>query len=350
MKSTLLTVAALLLCQAAGADTIILKSGESMEGSILREDAENYFIQVNVTESIKEEKVVPKADVSRIKKVSEDEKAFARISGLTPAPDLLEEAGYTARIERIEAFLEAYPSGSNKKSAEDMLAELKAELEVISAGGAKMEGVMIPAEEYAANAYALDEQIAAQRISDAIGRRAFLNSLRRFEDYEARFSQAAGRSKVVEQINQVLAAFGASLRESLDTFDKRMEMRETGLERMSQEDRAQTEKALEDRYAQLDAKFEKEKAAKEKWITPDINHKESLTEALRQVDATVKALDSGKVVAPEKPLEEVYRDTWTTLGSADEEAKKTALEAARRAKLPDIYLEKLTERAGIAPN
>ncbi|MGJ8644742.1 MAG: PTPDL family protein [Luteolibacter sp.] len=350
MKSTLLTVAALLLCQAAGADTITLKSGESMEGSILREDAENYYIQVNVTESIKEEKVVAKADVKSVEKVSEEEKAFAKISELTPAPDLLEEEGYTARIERIEAFLEAYPSGSKKKSAEDMIAELKGELEVIAAGGAKMEGLMISPEEYEANAYALDEQIAAQRISDAIGRRDFLSSLRRFEDYETCFSQAAGRPIVVNQINQVLAAFGASLRESLATFDQRMERRETGLERMSQEDRTQTKKALDERYAQLNAKFEEEKAAKEKWITPDINHKQSLTEALRQVDATMKKLDSAKVIATEKPLEDVYRDTWTALGDADEEAAQTAIMEARRAKLPDIYLEKLTERAGIAPN
>lgn len=350
MKSILLTAATLLTCHFAGADTIILKTGESMEGSIVREDAENYYIQVSVTESIKEEKVVSKADVTRVEKESAEEKAFAKIAELTPAPDLMEAAAYTARIERIEAFLGSYPAGSLEKKAQEMIAELKGEMEIIAAGGAKMEGLMIRPEEYKANAYALDELIAAQRISDDIGRRDFLSSLRRFEDYEARFSQASGRQQVVDQIKQVLAAFGASLKDSLGSFDQRMEMRDTGLERMSQEDRGQTKKALEERYAQLDAKFKEEKAAREKWVTPDINHKETLSEALKQVEATIKKLDSSKESEPEKPLEEVYRDSWAALRTGNEEAKKAVIAGARQAKLPDIYLEKLMEHAGIAAN
>lgn len=349
MKPNLLTAAVLLICQATEADTIMLNNGESLEGSIVREDADNYYIQVNVTRSIKEEKVVAKTDVKRIDKESEEEKAFKEISGITPTPDLLEEEGYTARIQKIEEFLEAHPSGSMKSKAEQMTAELKAELEIISAGGVKMQGLMVQPEEYDANAYALDEQIFAQRIKNDIERRDFLGSLRRFEDYEARFSQAAGRAEVVDQIKQVLAAFGASLKNSLAAFDQRMQTQDAGLERMSQSDRNQTKKALEDRFAELDAKFEEEKAGDEKWITPDINHKESLIEALKQVESTMKKLESSKASMVDKPLEDVYRESWKMLGSADEEAKKAAMDKARGAKLPDIYLEKLSERAGIAP-
>lgn len=348
MKPIILTAAALLICQAAGADTIVLKSGKSIEGSIVREDAENYYIDVNVTKSIKEEKPVAKADVLSIEKDSEDTKAFAAISGLTPTPDLLEEDAYAARIAKIEEFIVAYPDSSFKKPAEKMVEELKGEMEIIAAGGAKIEGLMILPDDYAANAYAFDEEVAAKHIHDAVSRRDFLSALRLFEDYEASFSQAAGRAVVVDKIKQVLAAYGASLSQNLDSFDKRMEMRATGLERMSPEDRAQTQKALDEQHAALEAKFAEEKAAKEMWITPDANLKESLTEALRQVDAQSKKLESGKATpATEKPFEELYREIWSALGSGDADAKKNTLDVARKAKLPDIYLEKLTERAGI---
>ena len=322
-----------------------------MEGSILREDAANYYIQVHVTATIKEEKVVAKADVKSVEKESPEDKDFVEISKLIPAPDLLEAEGYAARIASAEKFLEKYPAGSQKKAVEDIIVELKSEMETVSAGGAKMGGLMIKPEEYAANAYAFDEQIAAQRITDAIGRRDFLTSLRRFEDYDADFSQAAGRAEVVDQIKQVLAAFGASLEESLSSFEMRMERRDVGLMRMSGEDRAQTKSALDERHAETEAKFQAEKNSKEVWVTPDVNHKESLTESMRQVNATKRRLESSKTMnAPEKSLEDVYRDTWTALGSGDETEKKTILDGARRAKLPEIYLEKLTERAGIAPN
>lgn len=351
MKSILSAAAVLLICYAANGDTILLKSGESVEGLILREDAENYYIKVKVTKSIKEEKIIAKADVQSIEKETEDSKAFAGIVGLVPTPDLLEIEEYTARIETVTAFIGAYSDSPLMAEAEKILAELQNEFEAVSAGGAKMEGLMINEENYAANAYAFDEVISATRIHADIARRDFLGALRRFEDYEANFSLAAGRGEVVEKIKQVLVVHGGSIQQSLNSFDKRMEMRATGLERMNPEDRSKSKKALETLQAAIRAKFEKEKAANETWITPDTNLKESLIDALRQVESQMSKLESEKTTpALEKPLEEVYRETWASVISGDAASKKALLSEARNARLPEIYLEKLAERAGIALN
>ncbi|MEP2775136.1 MAG: PTPDL family protein [Luteolibacter sp.] len=349
MKSIILTAAALLICQASQADIIFLKSGESIEGTILSEDAEKYIIQVNVTKSIKDEKTVAKADVKRVDRETADAKEFGSISRLVPAPDLLTVEEYAARIAKFAEFIETYPNSPLKKQAEVRIEELKAEMEVIEAGGAKMGGLIISPEEYAANAYSLDNQIAAKRINDAVGRRDFLSALRLFSEYEKDYSECVGRPEVVEKMQQVLAVYGASLQENLDSYDKRMEMRATGLERMSAEDRAQTQKALEEQQAKIDERFDAEKASQEKWITPDSNHKESLSEAMRQVESEMTRLESSKAIpAPETPPGQVYRETWIAVGSGDDESKKAALDVASRAKLPAIYLEKLTQRAGIA--
>lgn len=351
LSSLFIAAAALVVCHTAHADRVILNSGDSIEGTIIREDDAHYYVQVQVTKSIKEEKIVPKADVKSIERESGDAKAFEPLSGLVPAPDLLEVEEYATRIATIEEFIKAHPESSLKEEAEKMVEELRGEMEIVSAGGVKMGGLVISSQDYAANAYALDEAIAAKRIESDVARRDFLGALRGFEKYQTSFSQAAGRAEVVEKIKQVLAIYGTSLRRNLESFDVRMEKSMMGLEQMAPEDRSQTQKALESQKAQIEKKYSEEKASRIKWITPDTNLKQSLTDALRAVESEAKKLESGRAApAPEKPFEELYREAWRALDEGDDEAKAKIIDDARRARLPDAYLEKLTERAGITTN
>ena len=50
----------------AFADTFVLKDGTTIEGTVIRQDDDaNYVIEVQVTSTIKDERVIPKADVVR---------------------------------------------------------------------------------------------------------------------------------------------------------------------------------------------------------------------------------------------------------------------------------------------
>ena len=73
----------------AVADTFFLKDGTTMEGKILRQDATAYFVEVNVTKSIKDERSIAKADVVKVEREQPDLIAFVELSKLIPAPDLL---------------------------------------------------------------------------------------------------------------------------------------------------------------------------------------------------------------------------------------------------------------------
>lgn len=359
--------------QGAYADTIVLNNGEKIEGDILREEDGNYIVEVKVSGSIKEEKIVPKSEVKLIEKEKEDVKAFKLIEELVPTPSRLNVEDYEARIERVSDFVAKYPSSAGVAKAEEMLGILNKELEVIRMGGVKIQDELIPAAVYNANAYEFDALIAGKDIADAINRRDFLRSLRLFTEYEKTFSEAEGRAEIAEKIIQVLAAFGARVNESLASFDSRMKARQEGLGSMSAESRAATERAIADQMESLEKRFLKEKEAKQTWITPDANHKASLEEARRQIESEMKRIQGKPTVKLETTsLAEAYRSAWIKLTpeevvvkseeEEEEEIEETEEElklkaAAKKAekeaillnlktlRMPEIYIQKLRKHA-----
>lgn len=343
---SLLAACSLLSFFSAQADVVVLKNGENIVGTIVREDDEKYVVEVNVTGTIRDEKTIARADVVRIERQPEDEKAFLKLAGLAPAPELLPVEGYEERIAQLEGFLKEYPDSSNAAKAKELIESLKEELAVISAGGIKFGEGIIPADEYEANAYEYDARIAEKKIRDAASRRDMLGALRMFDEYEARFGQPVGRDGLASLMLQVLAAYGASIADNLASLDSRLSERESGLSRMAPDDRARSERALKEQMDELTERFNEEKSSRMKWVTPHAFHKESLDEAQRQVTAEVARLGK-EAPAPETPLAEVYRSAWEKLLGGTDEQKNAVIEEAKANKLPEYYLTKLRERAGL---
>jgi hypothetical protein len=59
-------------------------------------------------------------------------------------------------------------------------------------------------------------------------------------------------------------------------------------------------------------------------------------------------LETAKAKVIEVPVAETYRLAWGKLAAGTEEEKKAVLEDAKKNGLPEPYLVKLRERAGIA--
>jgi hypothetical protein len=230
-----------------------------------------------------------------------------------------------------------------------MISVLEEELAIVSEGGIKLGEEMISPENYMANAYEYDSAISAQAIKDAAKRRDFLDALRKFTKYEITFADSADRAAVASLITQVLEVYGTNVKESLDSLTVRQEKRDEGLITMSPEDRSQTKRALEDQNTRLEAKFRAEMDAKESWITPDVFHRASLEEAAKQVENETRRLEIPNTNTPlEISVAEAYRKAWSKLAGGTDEEKKVVLSEARSNKVPEAYLEKLSERAGIA--
>ncbi|MES2983337.1 MAG: PTPDL family protein [Verrucomicrobiota bacterium] len=341
-----LSICSLFFLAQASADTLLLNNGKSQEGKVIFEDATYYLLEVQVSEGIKDEMKFLKSDVKSITKETPDIEKFEKLKELASVPDLLGVAEYEARVKKVQDFIKGFPASEKLKEAQLILDSLTAELEVVRAGGMKLSGKMVTAEQYASTAYAYDQLIAVQKINRDISYGNFLGALRLFSDYESKFANGKMREELVPKIKQVLTVHQASLTESLAGFDARLKAREAGLARMSPEDKLSTERALDEQMANVKTRYDAEKATKNTWITPDAYLKESLVEALRQVDNEIKRLST-----PPKnelsliSLEDSYREAYEKLPGASPEEQKTIFEKLKRERMPDYYVAKLKDRA-----
>lgn len=344
---SLLAASSLFLSHTVPADIIIFKTGERLEGKVLREVDGNIVVEVKVTASISDEKTIPRVEVLRIEKETEDEKLFRSMAAFVPAPDLLSEKDYKERMERLEAFLQDYPDSRQERKVKQMLDALGAELDVVSLGGVKLDGKMVTRDQYMANAYGYDARISERKIKDVVARRDYLAALRMFAEYEARFPESEGRVGVSALMLQVLGAYRAIVTENLASLDGRLKERENGLLSMTMEDRLKSERAIRDRTDAIAKRYADEKAAHETWVTPDAFHKESLASTLTQITAMIGRLEIG-TPTPGLSIAEVYRDAWKKLADGTDEEKIAVLESAKENRLPEPYLVKLRERAAVS--
>ncbi|WP_411825525.1 PTPDL family protein [Luteolibacter sp. AS25] len=337
----------LFLTHLINADTVVLKNGEEIKGKVIREDEDNVVIEVMVTKSIKDEKTVPRAEIDLVRKVSPESKEFSVIQKLLPTPDLLSEEGYEERITQVEKLIRKYPDARQVVGAKKVLAELRNEVELVRDGGFKFGGEFIAESDYDSNAYEYDVAIAEKEINDTVSRGDYLQVLRLFEDYEEKFNKPESYGEMRQLLLKVLSVYGKSVEQNLESFDRRLKARDNGLQQMAGEDRINSKKAIEEKDALVESRFQQEKDAKETWVTPDPYHEDSLSSAAKQVERTVDRLESSDArEMPEKPLAEVYRSYWKKYGTADEKMRKDFEKDLKKSGLPEAYVKKLEQRAG----
>ncbi len=341
-----LSFCCLAIIASASADIVLLNNGQTLEGKIMFESDTHYTLEVQVSKGIKDEKQILKSEVKSITKQEPDNLKFTELKGLVPVPDLVGVIEYEMRIKKLTDFINEFPSSKKLEEVRKIQELLKSELEVVRAGGFKYSGQLIKADEYLSNAYAYDESIISQKINRDINNRNLLGALRLFSDYELKFSEGKSRVDIVPKIKQVLQIYKTNLSESLSGYDDRIKAREVGLARMTEDDRQRTEKALEEQAENLKEKLNREKTLKVTWVTPDENYKDSMVEALRQVENEIKRLDAPPkfILTATQPKEEAYRDAWNQLPGASVEDQKKILDNLKRDRMPEYYLEKLRTR------
>jgi hypothetical protein len=206
MKTRHLTTACLFLALSAtvDADTFQLKDGTSLEGRVIREDSTSYFLEVQVTKSIKDERTIAKADVRSIEREQPDLKAFEAIQPLLPTPDLLTADEYSQRIRAVEKFLADHRGSSRSKVAKEMLAKLKSEANEILAGGIKMNGRIVTPADYRANAYEIDARVQEAKIRAMIKEGNYLQALRAFNDMSRDFRNTTAHQDILPLITQTI--------------------------------------------------------------------------------------------------------------------------------------------------
>jgi len=332
------------------ADSFELKDGTKFEGTILREEGSDYIIQVQVTKSIKDERRIPKADVVSQVAEKKDETAFPEIAKLIPAPDLLDEAGYDARIGKVERFLKDFPKSSKNLDARKIHDTLETERAVVAEGGIKFEGKMVTASERAPKAYALDASILASSLKSAVEAGDVLTALRTWTKLETDFSGSSAYRENIPYIVKVMRAHLGNVTTTLNGLDARVKTRASGLAGMNGNDRVRSEQAIQEEQDAYLARVAREKADGIKWPSLDPYVKVPLEETKRMLDSEIRRLtnlDPGNLRNTEEAYEEAY--AAITKPAATPQEIQTAISKAKGVNLPAAYVEILTKAAPANP-
>ena len=340
--TTLIPLICVLMSAGSSADTFVLKNGERLDAKILKENDDSYLLSVKITKSIRDEKTVAKSDVAEIIPEKTDEVAFEALKGLVPVPDLTGADEYSRRIGLLTKFIKENPKSPLVTQAETMLATLKSELEATSAGGIKLEGKIIPAEEYTADAYDIDARIIEKRVRDAAARGDLVSAMRGIDLLQTDFKLTASRRALLPLKGQILRAYKAQIDEQLASFDARTEKRKVGLAQMAGDARANAERALEEELTALRASAGADKNARPRWGATHPFDRDSLEEAQEtiedEMDDTIE--DNGKDAG------KVYRNIHRIIAEqTDADTLQDTVLKADEYEIPAKYTDKLKEAA-----
>jgi hypothetical protein len=327
------------------AETFTLKDGSTLEGKIISEAGDSYVLDVQVTKSIRDEKTVLKSDVVKISRELADLKAFEALGKLSPTPDFMTAEEYQVKIAALGKFLRTYPVGTKTKEVEAALETLKSEYAIVSAGGIKMEGRMISADNYKQNAYDLDARVLEAKIRRLVDAGQYIPALRQFTEFDRDFRTSLAYGDLLPLITKVIQNQQTEAKAALASLPARLKQREVGLQQMAGEARTATDLAIKEENAAIDANYKAEKEAKEKWVTPNAYHKASLDDIDKLSVTELTRLAAVKTLIA-KDGGEAYRNVYSVVNSdANSAAVSAAMTAAKTALVPARYLAPLEAQA-----
>jgi len=213
----------LLLCLAGGlrADTVILKSGEKVDGKILSETDSEMTISVNVTATIKDERVVKKTEIDKVLKVSPDSEAWTPLMGLTPGVDSLELDDYSRVILALQYFITSHPESTFVPQAKERLATFTDEQKLVEQGQMKVEGQWLTKERVAEERVQIGGRILLNRMKRSASVGLLTEAMAIFDQMEKGFNGSASYPEAVEYARQILPPLKVAVEQRQAQYKRR---------------------------------------------------------------------------------------------------------------------------------
>ena len=283
-----------LVCGFAGADTVKLKTGETITGNITAEDATSVTIEFAVegTRGIKDERRIEKSEIETFRKDDPADKAWAELTKAIPTADLMGTAEYDVLTGKVDAFIAAHKTSNRAAEARRLLTALKEERAQVAAGGMKLDGVWISPEQYQREKYWVDGRIALKQMGDLAKAGRRMEALRVFEKLEASHGGTTILANAVTQVVPVLKAYGASLAEAIANHPATMAQRSKVLTTLTPEERRKTGELQNAEVAAHKAKLEEDRKSGTKWLVMAAFDLEELKKASDLVEKEIQRLST----------------------------------------------------------
>lgn len=196
---------------AARADTIELTNGEILEGQILRETPTTVTIQVPFSETIMEDRIVPRDEIVRMDKTSPDEAAFQELKEVTIPETAFEASALAPALGALRVFVARFPDSPHLAKVQNKLTQVEAEYQALLAGQAKIQGQLLSAQETAERRQEVTGYRTLRDLQDLANRGDFAGAINRFLAWEKNNQTNPVLPEAVEQARTHLRSFMALL-------------------------------------------------------------------------------------------------------------------------------------------
>lgn len=315
------------------ADEIILKTGEKLTGRITSEADDFVKIEIPVSESIKETKLIMRADIETVTKEAPDNVAFAKLQNLIPTDSLLSANAYKSLIETGPgAFLREFPDSKHVEEVKKMNDTLFEELDQVERGFIKLEGEFISPQDQAEFASLTESRITLlrmERFSQSGNYNGLIGAMRQFERLEENYVGTPAFVKGLETAKQIVPALGRQLQGMKRDVEYRNQEFEKNKAAMDDIARQGVEAARAREEAQFKAALEADKKQGIKWVSLNPRSASSIDDYLSLAASENKRLQEYNIDAlTEQSLKLVDVDKMIADGKLDLAKSKLAEAAA----------------------
>lgn len=280
------------LVRLTAADTVILKSGEKIEGKITSETPTEIIIDYKATPTINDTRTIPRADIDKIEKESPEELTYQKLKALKPGPNGYELAAYDRIVGALEGFLQQFPQTKHKDEIAKAAADFKEEKSRIEAGEVKIGGKWFTKEEAQQERYQLAAGVLFGQMQDLARQGRTTDALNLFEQLEKQYPGAYAYPDAAEFARQLVTNLKPQAERALEQWKQTKAEREKANQLASEADRialvAAQKKEQEQGDAAVDA-VEKNRTAK--WV-PLIRNEKALNKIIQMAPNEQRRLET----------------------------------------------------------
>ncbi len=290
------------LCFSTSADEIKLKNGETISGRLVFESEDFVRIEVAISASIKETKLVSRSEIAEIVKEAPDNVEFAKLEKILPTGSLLPAGAYQSMITTgPKAFLSAFPDSKHVEKVEEIKATLEGELDKIERGYVKIEGEWISPQqkaEFKALTNSKVQLLSLKRFMAGGNYNSLIGAMRSFEILEGKFYGTPAFADSIDLAVEVIPLLGSQLQKLSRDVEYRNAEFQRKRDTLDEVGKAQIDAALAQEEAQLEAAIGEDKQNGIKWITLNSRSKDAIDTYI-QLAVTelerIKQLDSASI-------------------------------------------------------
>ena len=267
---------------AALADSVTLKTGEVLEGQVLKETPAEVVIDVKVGGGITDQRTLAKTEVSAVSKTTPDALAFEKIKTYKVGPNSLAPAKYKAILAALQDFQKRFPASAQDPQVKAALEAFSAEKARVDAKDFKWNNRWYTPEQFEQQKYQLRGQILLAAMRDQAARAETITALNTFDRLEREYPGSEAYVDAVESAFTLVRRLEGEVNRAVDLANSQLAQFNSKIQLVSEPDKSRT---IELRKNQIAAAEAAVAASQAKW-KPLLPISEKSPQALKGTIAT----------------------------------------------------------------